>query len=117
MRTPGATTSWMGSAGLFASGTGLLELKGGIVIDSDDAARSRVAVGELGALLRRGGAAVQSTKLPGTEAAIAARLSGLPVELDIAAGVDASGHAKFVIGLGEQLFGSRRGAGCVRGEQ
>ncbi|HEX4483279.1 MAG TPA: DUF3352 domain-containing protein [Solirubrobacteraceae bacterium] len=94
--------SWMGSAGLFAAGAGLLELKGGVVIDSNDAARSRAAVAELGSLLRRGGASVQSTKLPGTEAAVAARLSGLPVELDIAAGVDANGHAKFVIGLGEQ---------------
>jgi hypothetical protein len=101
-RTRREFASWMGSAGLFASGAGLLELKGGIVIDSNDAARSRAAVDELGALLRRGGASVQSTKLPGAEAAVAARLSGLPVELDIAAGSDASGHAKFVIGLGEQ---------------
>jgi hypothetical protein len=94
--------SWMGSAALFASGTGLLELKGGVVIDSTDAARSRAAVAELGALLRRGGASVQSAKLPGTEAAIAARLTGLPVVLDIAAGTDSSGHAKFIVGLGEQ---------------
>ncbi len=95
-------SSWMGSAGLFASGTGLLELRGGVVIDSRDAAGSRAAVGELGTILRRGGASVQSAKLPGTEAAIAARLSGLPVVLDIAAATDASGQAKFVIGLGEQ---------------
>jgi Protein of unknown function (DUF3352) len=94
--------SWMGSAALFASGTGLLELKGGVVIDSTNAARSRAAVDELGALLRRGGASVQSAKLPGTEAAVAARLTGLPVVLDIAAGTDSSGHAKFIIGLGEQ---------------
>jgi hypothetical protein len=94
--------SWMGSAALFASGTGLLELKGGVVIDSTDAAHSRAAVDELGALLRRDGASVQSAKLPGTEAAVAARLTGLPVVLDIAAGTDSSGHAKFIIGLGEQ---------------
>jgi hypothetical protein len=94
--------SWMGSAGLFASGTGLLELRGGVVIDSNDAARSRAAVGELGSLLRSDGASVQSAKLPGTEAAVAARLSGLPVVLEIAAGTDANGHPKFVIGLGEQ---------------
>ncbi len=92
----------MGSAGLFASGTGLLELKGGVVIDSNDAARSRAAVGELGSSLRSGGAAVSSTKVPGAEAAVAVRISGLPVVLDVAAGKDSNGHAKFVVGLGEQ---------------
>ncbi len=95
-------SSWMGSAGLFASGTGLLELKGGVVIDSNDGARSRAAVGELGSLLRSGGASVTSTKVPGAEAAVAVRVSGLPVVLDVAAGNDSNGHAKFVIGLGEQ---------------
>ncbi len=93
---------WMGSAGLFAAGTGLLELKGGVVIDSRDAARSRAAVAELGAILRRDGASVQSTKVAGAEAALAVRLTGLPVVLDVAAGVDSGGHPKFVVGLGEQ---------------
>ncbi len=46
---------WMGSAGLFASGSGLLELRGGIVIDSKNPARSRAAVAKLGALLRQSG--------------------------------------------------------------
>jgi Protein of unknown function (DUF3352) len=95
-------TSWIGSAGLFASGSGLLELKGGVVLDSNDPALSRAAVGKLAALLRKGGGSVQKTSIPGTDAAIAARLTGLPVVLDIADGRDASGHAKFVIGIGEQ---------------
>lgn len=94
--------SWMGAAGLFTSGTGLLELRGGAVIDSNDAARSRAAVGLLGAILRHGGASVQTTKIPGTEAAVAVHVSGLPAELDVAAGRSSSGRAKFVIGLGEQ---------------
>jgi hypothetical protein len=94
--------SWMSSAGLFASGTGLLDFKGGVVIDSTDAARSREAVAKLGALLQRGGGSVQSAKIPGSETAIGVRLSGLPVVLDVAAGKTASGQAKFVIGLGEQ---------------
>jgi hypothetical protein len=94
--------SWMGSAGLFTSGTGLLELRGGAVIDSNDATRSRAAVGRLGAILRAGGASVQSTKIPGTEAAVAVHLSGLPAELDVAAGRSSNGRTKFVIGLGEQ---------------
>jgi Protein of unknown function (DUF3352) len=94
--------SWMGSAGLFISGTGLLELRGGVVIDSNDAARSRAAVGELGTILRSSGASVQSAKVPGAETALAVRVSGLPIALEVAAGTDTSGHPKFVIGLGEQ---------------
>jgi hypothetical protein len=94
--------SWMGSAGLFASGAGLLELKGGIVIESKDPARSRAAVAKLAAKLRQSGGSVQSTSIPGTEAAVAAHLTGLPVVLDIVDGRDGSGHAKFVIGIGEQ---------------
>ncbi|HMH47967.1 MAG TPA: DUF3352 domain-containing protein [Solirubrobacteraceae bacterium] len=93
--------SWMGSAGLFAAGTGLLELKGGVVIDSKNAALSRAAVGKLAAQLRKGGGSVQPASIPGTEAAVAARLRGLPVVLDIASGRSASGQSKFVIGIGE----------------
>jgi hypothetical protein len=93
--------SWMGSAGMFASGSGLLELRGGIVIGSTDPARSRAAVAKLGAKLAKAGGSVQAVSIPGTEASVAARLTGLPVVLDIAAGRDSSGHAKFVIGLGE----------------
>ncbi|MHB8235691.1 MAG: DUF3352 domain-containing protein, partial [Solirubrobacteraceae bacterium] len=94
-------TGWMGSAGLFASGTGLLELKGGIAIESKNPALSRAAVAKLAAKLRQGGASVQSAKIPGTDAAVAARLSGLPVVLYIANGTDATGKTKFVIGIGE----------------
>jgi hypothetical protein len=94
--------SWMGSAGLFASGSGLLELRGGIVIESKNPARSRAAVVKLGAMLRQGGSSVQRTSIAGTDAAVAVHLSGLPVELDIADGRDSAGETKFVIGLGEQ---------------
>jgi hypothetical protein len=94
-------TGWMGSAGLFASGTGLLELKGGIAIESKDPALSRAAVAKLAAKLRQGGGSVQSAKIPGTDAAVAARLAGLPVVLYIANGTDAAGKTKFVIGIGE----------------
>ena len=93
--------SWMRSAGLFASGSGLLDLKGGVVISSSDAVRSRAAVDALAAKLRAGGGSIQRAALPGTEAAAAARLPGLPIVLYIAAGRDAGGAAQFVIGLGE----------------
>jgi hypothetical protein len=97
-----ALTSWMGAAGLFASGNGLLELKGGVVIESKDPALSRAAVGKLATLLRKGGGSAQKASIPGTDAAVVAHLSGLPVALAIADGRDASGHGKFVIGIGEQ---------------
>ncbi len=93
--------SWMGSAGIFASGANLLELKGAVVISSSNPTASRAAVAELGAQLRKGGASVTSTSIHGTEAAIAARVNGLPVVLDIADGRDSTGQTKFVLGIGE----------------
>lgn len=93
---------WMGSAGLFASGSGLLELRGAIVIDSNNAALSHAAVAKLGAMLRQGGSSVQRTSIAGADAAVAVHLSGLPVVLDIANGRDSSGNVKFVIGIAEQ---------------
>jgi hypothetical protein len=93
-------TRWMGSGGIFASGGNLLELKGAVVISSSDRAASRAAVAKLAAQLRKGGS-VQPVSIAGTDAAVAARVNGLPVMLDIASGVDSGGHAKFVLGLGE----------------
>src|SRR4029077_1686136 len=93
--------SWMGSAGIFASGSALLELQGGVVIASTDPAPSRAAVGKLAAQRREHGGAVKTASIPGTEAAAEARLRGLPVVLYIAAGRASSGQSKFVMGLGE----------------
>jgi Protein of unknown function (DUF3352) len=92
---------WAGPAGLFASGSGLLELKAASVINSKSPALSRAAVAQLGAALRRSGASVQATSIPGTDAAVSAKVAGLPVVLDIANGRAANGQTKFVIGLGE----------------
>jgi Protein of unknown function (DUF3352) len=93
--------SWMGSGGIFASGANLLELKGAVVIASNDPARSRAAVGKLAAQLRAAGSSVLPATIAGTDASVGARLTGLPVVLDIADGRDSSGHTKFVLGLGE----------------
>jgi uncharacterized protein DUF3352 len=93
--------SWMGSVGIFASGGSLLELKGGVVIESKDPALSRAAVAELGGQLSKMGGSLQPASIPGTEAALGARLPGLPVVLAIAAGRSSDGRAKFVLGLGE----------------
>ncbi len=96
-----AFASWMGSAGIFASGASLLELKGAIVVSSTNPARSRTAVGALAEALRRGGASVSTASIPGTEAAVDVGITGLPVKLAIADGRAGNGQSKFVIGLGE----------------
>jgi len=92
---------WMTSAALFGAGSGLLNIKGGVVIVSANPARSREAVGKLAAALRRSGVGVSATTIAGTDAAVSAHLATLPLPLDIADGRDATGKTKFVIGLGE----------------
>jgi Protein of unknown function (DUF3352) len=87
--------SWMGSAGIFASGNGLLNLKLGIVIDSKNPALSRAAVAKLANAYRATGAIVAPTSVPGTEAADTIKLQGFPLVLTMA-----DGQGKFVIGLG-----------------
>jgi hypothetical protein len=94
-------SSWMGSAGIFASGSSLLELKAAIVIESKDPALSRAAVRKLGSQLRKAGGSLRPTTIPGTEAATGVALNGLPVILDIAAGKGSDGQSKFVLGFGE----------------
>jgi Protein of unknown function (DUF3352) len=106
LSAPGAQSkhdflSWMSSAGLFASGNGIVNLRGGIVLGSKDPSLSKAAIAKLSAALTKGGGSVESISIPGTDAAISARVSGLPVELDIANGRAADGQTKFVIGLGE----------------
>ena len=106
LSAPGAQTqhdflSWMSSAGIFASGNTVVNLRAGIVIGSKNPSLSQAAVAKLGAALSKSGGSVQSISIPGADAAISARVSGLPVELDIANGRGSSGQTKFVIGLGE----------------
>lgn len=93
--------SWMGSGGIFASGTGLLDLKAALVISSRNPALSRVAVAKLGDKLRLGGGSISPVSIAGTDAALAARLPGLPVALDIADGRNAQGQTKFAVAIGE----------------
>jgi hypothetical protein len=93
--------SWMSSAGIFASGASLLELKAAVVISSKNPALSRAAVAKLASALRKAGASITPVSIPGAEAAVGARVSGLPVVLEIADGPAANGQTKFVLGLGE----------------
>ena len=93
--------TWMGPLALFAAGNGLLELEGGIVIDSKNAALSSAAIPALAAGLKQAGDSVQKLSVAGTEAAITTGVAGLPLPLVIASGRDSAGQAKFIVGLGE----------------
>ncbi len=97
--------SWMGEAGVFASGTSVLELKGAVVIDSKNPAASHAAVDKLASALRASGGEVTPATIPGTDAAVEAKLTGLPVTLVIADGRGANGQTKFVMGLGVASIG------------
>ncbi len=94
--------SWMGSAGIFASGTGLVELEAGIVIASTNPSPLPLRRSpELGALLRKSGASVQPVSIPGAQASVAVELNGLPVTLEHRRRPRRHGQTKFVIGLSE----------------
>ncbi len=93
-------TSWMTSAGIFAAGSSVLELKAGLVFSSNDAARSRAAVGRLASALKAAGDEVGHASVAGTDVAATVRLPGVPLQLVIAAGPGAAGP-EFVLGLGE----------------
>lgn len=99
----GDAQAWMGPVGIFATGTGLLEIRGAVVIDSTRPALSRAAVSQLAAKL---GGATRKLSIPGTDAAEGVRLNGLPLEMVIADGRSSSGQTELVLGLGEPSIGA-----------
>jgi hypothetical protein len=87
--------SWMSSAGVFASGSGLLNLQAGLVATSTDPTRSREAVAKLAAAYTKAGAEATPTTIPGAEEAVTVRIPNFPVVVAIGASND-----KFAIGAG-----------------
>jgi hypothetical protein len=79
----------------------VLELRGAVVIDSTNPSASRAAVAKLASALRQAGEKATPATIPGTEAAIEAKITGLPLTLVIADGRSSSGQTKFVLGLGQ----------------
>jgi hypothetical protein len=79
----------------------VVNLRAAIVIASRNPSGSHAAIAKLAAVLNKGEDSAQTISIPGTDAALVARVSGLPVELDIADGRAADGQTKFVIGVGE----------------
>jgi hypothetical protein len=88
--------SWAGSGAMFVSGTGLFNLETALVINSNNPAGSRAAVGKLANLMRGAGAVVAGTSIPGTDAAVSVKLQGFPAVIFIA-----DGQGKFVLGIGQ----------------
>jgi hypothetical protein len=86
---------WTGPAAAFASGSGLLSIQAGLVVQAPSTAAASAAASRLGAALSVAGASVSPTSIPGAQPAFAVRVKGLPVTLDIGAG-----EGKLVIGLG-----------------
>lgn len=87
--------SWMSSAGVFASGSGLLNLQAGLVATSTDPTRSREAVGKLAAAYTKAGAEASPTTIPGAEEAVTVKIPNFPVVVAIGAAQN-----KFAIGVG-----------------
>lgn len=87
--------SWAGPAGLFVAGTGLFNIQAGLVVASNSPGGPRTAVERLGAALKAAGATVSSTSIPGAEAALTIKITGLPVVLNAGANV-----SRFALGIG-----------------
>ncbi len=87
--------SWMSSAGVFASGSGLLNLQAGLLATSTNPTRSREAVAKLAAAYTKAGAEATPTTIPGAEEAVTVRIPNFPVVVAIGAAND-----KFAIGVG-----------------
>ncbi len=93
--------SWMSSAGLFASGTGIVNLRGGIVLDSKNPLLSKAAVSKLGAALeqvRRFSAVDLDPRHRRRDLRARERPAGRTRHRQRPS---AGGQTKFVIGLGE----------------
>jgi hypothetical protein len=69
--------SWMGDFGVFVEGTGLLNLGGGLVIESTDLDKSRAALVALVALARSEGAPIEATEIAGVSG-YEVRAPGMP---------------------------------------
>ncbi|HST56735.1 MAG TPA: DUF3352 domain-containing protein [Solirubrobacteraceae bacterium] len=87
--------SWIDSAAIFAGGSGLLNLQAGVVIGAKSSEGPRAAVSVLSNAYRKAGGTVSPVVIPGADTAVMARVQGLPLVLDIAAG-----NNKLVLGLG-----------------
>jgi Protein of unknown function (DUF3352) len=79
---------WMGDAGLFVEGTGLVTLDGGIVIESKDPQQSEATIETLGRLAQDQGAPVSPVDIGGLSGFAISNPPELPQPINIVAGGD-----------------------------
>jgi hypothetical protein len=80
--------SWMGDTGLFVEGTGILELRGGIVIESKNPDRSEATIKTLGDLAAAQGAPVSPVEIEGLSGFAVSNPPELPQPVNVVAGGD-----------------------------
>jgi hypothetical protein len=89
--------SWMGDAGLFVEGTGIIALQGAIVIESTEPQRSEATIETLGDLAATQGAPVAPVEIEGLGGFAITNAPELPQPVNIVAGGD-----RVVIGYGDE---------------
>ncbi len=87
--------SWAGPAGIYASGSSLLNLQAALVITSTDPAHARAGFAALEQAYRAAGGQVSPTSVSGAATAVTIKLPSFPLALTMA-----SGQGRFVIGVG-----------------
>ena len=102
--------SWMGNAAVFVEGDAPGSVAGGLIVHSDDPAKSASAVRHLGRLLHSGSARVSELHAPGVDAGWTVRGSGLGQELLIAAAGD-----RFIVAVGRRALDDALAAGSTLG--
>jgi hypothetical protein len=87
--------SWAGPAGIYASGSSLLNLQAALVIASTSPARSRAGFAALEQAYRAAGGQVSPTSVSGAATAVTIKLPSFPLALTMA-----YGQGRFVVGVG-----------------
>lgn len=87
--------SWAGPAGIYASGSSLLDLQAALVVTSTDPARERAGFAALEQAYRAAGGGVSPTSVSGAATAVTIKLPSFPLALTMA-----YGQGRFVIGIG-----------------
>jgi hypothetical protein len=99
--------SWIGDVAVFARGTGMDSIEGGLVIEVTDPAKARAAFPKLlGLAQSRGGVSARPVKVDGAEQAFASQLPGAPKPV-----VAARSEERVVIGYGREAVADALGGG------
>jgi len=99
--------SWIGDVAVFARGTGMDSIEGGLVIEVTDPAKAKAAFPKLlGLAQSRGGVSARPVKVDGAEQAFESQLPGAPKPV-----VAARSEERVVIGYGREAVADALGGG------